>query len=1576
MNNSFRYHKYAFQLILLLFVSVTSKAYAINNLSDTSFYREVRERLQVQQDLEALDQNLAGEAIDLFTGNVTFTSTDISIPGNSKIPVQITRTLNRSKEVFKQFGDWELNLPRIVGKYNQESHMTCQSPVPPAVPAQFGGGSFVWNSYHKGITLYDGSGYSGRLIPISAVTNAPFSLPSGTSFYTKDHWIIKCSGDAYIAYSPSGLKYTFSSLNSVIVESVCQNNDDKCMSTRIVARRVTKIEDRFGNYVNYLYDTNKRLYKISSSDGREVYLNYVRNEKNLNTYRIDSVESNGRLWQYQYREAASTTPLLSSVVRPDGSAWQYRIYNEGCNGPCDSNPVHLPHNYREIKEASNYDSGTGSQSYVFSITHPEGAEVKYEFGDIFLHRFGQNLRRHCSPGSCKEPADRRCSVIQCKGRTVSISLLNKKLYYKNGEFYEWSYNYSDSEKLAPIYNDDGGPISDAAKRQTTTITGPDGITEVIFNRMYDWNEGAELWRVFRDKNGKELSRVVKNWEQGDFYGDILVSETFKSNSSHMNVLKEAYFAKLTLEASKVEGSTYYKKFSNFNTYQAPEKIYEYNDFSSKKKYTKLYYQHDTTNWLLNLPTKTQVSSTDSGYTTVNETSYYSSTGGFKSSPYEEKLYGNWIKRYTTYHSDGNLKKVEYNTKLKRTDGSESSGYRYARFDNYKRGKPQLITYPARYSDNATIFESQVVDTNGWTTSITDLNGNYSSYSYDGLGRVKSIDLPDSWLDIAFDWTTNSEGLKVRNAKRCSLSATGSTCGSTPTYIESTTYDRMLRPILSERADMVSGERRYQNRQFNVENQPTFESYWSDSVTENAGITSVYDGLKRLRARSQSGGGTETTDYLSNNRIQVTNARGYSTTSTYLAYGAPSYEVATKIESPEGVTTSQVVNLYGDVTSITQTGPGKNGQGTVSQTEYRAYNSQHQLCKVVRKDVGQTAYQYSLLGEMQWIAEGVSGGSNSDCASNASSAEKVLVSYDNLGGAWEVDYPDTSPDVKYSRDPQGNLETLAAGDVVKGYSYNSLNLLEGESLSVDDLSLTLDYQYSTQGHLRSLVYPDSLKVDYAPNGFGEPTQAIKGSQPYVNNVRYFANGAIDSFTFGNGLTHKTTLNSRQLPSSIKESSVSKTAMHFAYEYDNQSNITKLTDHQNGGFSLSNLSYDGLDRLIATNGGSGIGSSHIGYDGLGNITGLSNSSTVNSSSLDYHYDLASNRLATVSGGKAYSFQYDSRGNVTHNGSRGFTFNRANQLVDSEGNQYRYDGHNRRVKVQNGKGTSYSFYNSSGKLIYRQSANEAVNYVYLGSRLIAKDGIQAPKSASRQHYKPFGETIESPKDEVGYAGHKFDTDIGLTYMQARYYDPVIGRFYSNDPVGYLGHLESGNPVQGFNRYAYANNNPYKYNDPDGEFAMLIGAAIGAALDAGIQVSNSMKTGSSFGEAVKGIDLGSVAASAALGAVGGGATQLVKGALMGSMKVAGNAVKLTGATERVAAGAVGATEAGMVGAAKAGMSGNGMGEGAAAQVANSATSPVPSGTIISKGADYVQEKLSSEGSNESSAGSTPNCSSGDSKC
>jgi RHS repeat-associated protein len=181
---------------------------------------------------------------------------------------------------------------------------------------------------------------------------------------------------------------------------------------------------------------------------------------------------------------------------------------------------------------------------------------------------------------------------------------------------------------------------------------------------------------------------------------------------------------------------------------------------------------------------------------------------------------------------------------------------------------------------------------------------------------------------------------------------------------------------------------------------------------------------------------------------------------------------------------------------------------------------------------------------------------------------------------------------------------------------------------------------------------------------------------------------------------------------------------------------------------------------------------------------------------------------------SDSYDSRGNVTHNGIRSFKYNPLNHMTESDGNSYLYDGFNRRVKTIDSNGTSYSMYSQAGKLLYRETKDGGINYIFLGDKLIAKEGMMPVKTNSRMHYKPFGDSIEAPKDDVGYTGHKYDTDLGWSYMQQRLMDPRIGRFMSNDPVGYV----SQSPVMSFNRYIYANNNPYKYTDPNGEFAILL--------------------------------------------------------------------------------------------------------------------------------------------------------------
>ncbi|WP_240046354.1 RHS repeat-associated core domain-containing protein [Rhodanobacter glycinis] len=80
----------------------------------------------------------------------------------------------------------------------------------------------------------------------------------------------------------------------------------------------------------------------------------------------------------------------------------------------------------------------------------------------------------------------------------------------------------------------------------------------------------------------------------------------------------------------------------------------------------------------------------------------------------------------------------------------------------------------------------------------------------------------------------------------------------------------------------------------------------------------------------------------------------------------------------------------------------------------------------------------------------------------------------------------------------------------------------------------------------------------------------------------------------------------------------------------------------------------------------------------------------------------------------------------------------------------------------------------------------------------------------YAPYGSSVPnlgSPPNGPGYSGHVNDPDTGLIYMQARYYDPAVGRFLSVDPV----QPSAGNSFN-FNRYDYTSNNPVNHIDPDG--------------------------------------------------------------------------------------------------------------------------------------------------------------------
>jgi RHS repeat-associated protein len=128
------------------------------------------------------------------------------------------------------------------------------------------------------------------------------------------------------------------------------------------------------------------------------------------------------------------------------------------------------------------------------------------------------------------------------------------------------------------------------------------------------------------------------------------------------------------------------------------------------------------------------------------------------------------------------------------------------------------------------------------------------------------------------------------------------------------------------------------------------------------------------------------------------------------------------------------------------------------------------------------------------------------------------------------------------------------------------------------------------------------------------------------------------------------------------------------------------------------------------------------------------------------------------------------------------------------------------------------------------------HLGSVSAMSDEAGALLPGSVAQYYPFGAFRGTPPatnpdvSDLGYTGHRSNNtganDLGLIYMNARYYVGSIGRFASPDTIV----PDPANP-QSYNRYTYVYNNPVKYWDPTGHFTCQVG---GAGDDAGVTVAD----------------------------------------------------------------------------------------------------------------------------------------------
>ena len=142
--------------------------------------------------------------------------------------------------------------------------------------------------------------------------------------------------------------------------------------------------------------------------------------------------------------------------------------------------------------------------------------------------------------------------------------------------------------------------------------------------------------------------------------------------------------------------------------------------------------------------------------------------------------------------------------------------------------------------------------------------------------------------------------------------------------------------------------------------------------------------------------------------------------------------------------------------------------------------------------------------------------------------------------------------------------------------------------------------------------------------------------------------------------------------------------------------------------------------------------------------------------------------------------------------------------------------------------------------------------------------------ENYLPYGQRQAQAPASAGnrlwYTGKPHEEDTGLTYLGARYYMPLVGRFTGMDPVDIV-------PEQphSLNRYAYGNNNPYKYIDPNGKYAESVWDAFNIALGFNSLVDN-IRAGNWSGAALDGVGLALDGAATAIPVIPAGAASGIK--------------------------------------------------------------------------------------------------------
>ncbi|MFA0965871.1 RHS repeat-associated core domain-containing protein [Pseudomonas amygdali] len=496
------------------------------------------------------------------------------------------------------------------------------------------------------------------------------------------------------------------------------------------------------------------------------------------------------------------------------------------------------------------------------------------------------------------------------------------------------------------------------------------------------------------------------------------------------------------------------------------------------------------------------------------------------------------------------------------------------------------------------------------------------------------------------------------------------------------------------------------------------------------------------------------------------------------------------------------NLGGHLTQVEETGYGEKGERPQRSTHFERDPIGRLLARL--NDDARQDFTYDDSDRLLSIQRTPTDGGRK----LGVSAEKLEFAYDILGRLTQ----ETSPQgaLTYDYDPLSNLTTLTlpTGQHLNHLYYGSGHLhqlnLDGQLISDmerDDLHREI---YRTQGKLTSCFGYDALgrkSWQYATTLPAEKLSQIQN--PLIKPERYVEHAY--------------------------------NPIHRRYEYDPADELSRTLDKLRGEVTYE---YEANGRLLEHNPEKRFEGEAFRYDAAGNRLNFNTSrfDRVKDNRLkqwnnhEYKYDAWGNLVEKIVGIVRWqTFTYDSENRLVK------TETMANSQVEST-SSYQYDSLGRRVAKQweiKGKTDQKRFLWQGLRMLREESPGQSSLYLYEpGSyaplaRVDEKEGevenkvyyfhtdqIGTPLEMTdaegqivwQAKYRPWGAieklVVNEVEQNLRFQGQYFDVETGLHYNTFRYYDPEIGRFITQDPIGLSG---------GDNLYLYAPN-PYGWVDPLG--------------------------------------------------------------------------------------------------------------------------------------------------------------------